>query len=592
MLIMAMAIGLVACHDEKIDLTGKDDCGDKEVVGYISFSGEGLSVNVDNEAAAGEIAPESTRAGVVALEDYTVEIWNEVGEMVKSFAYGAREEQYAQGEDGIAVPVGNYTVKAYSRKPEKASTTPEYAGQTTVSVEKNKTTEASITCKLSSVKVSVRFDPILASLINEEAQSRVALGKDDLSEYTFTGRPVTPKVADSAVTDGLQKMAWDAEGGFVYLRPNEEVNPLVVYLTAVYNGSNINNQALKVCDDAKPGEWRQVTVKLDKGDSGTVYIIIEVQTWVEGEEIDVDVTEIAMNWGESSIPDDSDAPEIKWINHDLTQMFTITDAMFNTAGEFVEGAAFEVKTKSAMAAFKLGVSTTNSDLQEAIVSMGLTVDGGANISELANTSKMILGGWGFPTKSVTELTELTFDLSALMKDLHANYAGTHKFTITVADAKGSSTTAELNITSGLVVDPNIQWVGQDIDKVVDIYPLDENDKTTMELLVTAKTGIKSLIVSVEGVLAPALPSVGLPTSFDLVNPVDDSGKDISATLSGLGFKVGEQVKDQTSVSFDITGFKALLKVAPGVTKFKVDLTDNEGNNIVKSMQLNIVVPEE
>ena len=114
----------------------------------------------------------------------------------------------------------------------------------------------------------------------------------------------------------------------------------------------------------------------------------------------------------------------------------------------------------------------------------------------------------------------------------------------------------------------------------------------MELLVTAKSGIKSLIVSVEGVLAPALPSVGLPTSFDLVNPVDDNGKDISATLSGLGFKVGEQVKDQTSVSFDITGFKALLKVAPGVTKFKVDLTDNEGNNIVKSMQLNIVVPEE
>ena len=32
MLIMAMAIGLVACHDEKIDLTGKGDGGDKEAV--------------------------------------------------------------------------------------------------------------------------------------------------------------------------------------------------------------------------------------------------------------------------------------------------------------------------------------------------------------------------------------------------------------------------------------------------------------------------------------------------------------------------------------------------------------------------------
>ena len=236
----------------------------------------------------------------------------------------------------------------------------------------------------------------------------------------------------------------------------------------------------------------------------------------------------------------------------------------------------------------MGINSTNSELQ----AMGLNVEGGVDVAELSTSTKMILGLWGFPTSDVVGKTELNFDLSAMMKSLHTTYAGTHTFTLIVTDKNGSSTTVELNITSGLVVDPNIQWVGQDIDKVVDIYPLDENDKTTMELLVTAKTGIKSLIVSVEGVLAPALPSVGLATSFDLVCPVDEKGNDISAKLSGFGFKVGEQVKDQTRVSFDITGFKKLLKVAPGVTNFKVDLTDNEGSNIVKSMQLNIVVPEE
>ena len=590
MLIMAMAIGLVACHDEKLNSDGVDGGGDRVEVGYISFAGDGLSVNVDNESAAGEVAPKSTtRAGeAVALEDYTVEICNEAGEVIESFAYGKREELYAQGKDGVAVPVGKYTVKAYSRKTEKASATPEYAGQTSVTVEKNKTVTAEIVCTLSSVKVSVRFDPILASLINNEATSRVVLGKENTSEYTFTGRPVTDAAADSSLTDGVEKVAWDAEGGYIYLRPNEVVNPLAVYLTAIYNGNPISNQALHVCDDAKPGEWRKVTIKLENGDSGTVYIVIEVQTWVEGEEVDVDVSKMSISLAESGIPDDSDAPEIKWVNHDLEEAFTITDAMFNAAGEFSEGAAFEVKTKSEITAFKLGINSTNSELQ----AMGLNVEGGVDVAELSTSTKMILGLWGFPTSDVVGKTELNFDLSAMMKSLHTTYAGTHTFTLIVTDKNGSSTTVELNITSGLVVDPNIQWVGQDIDKVVDIYPLDENDKTTMELLVTANTGIKSLIITVEGVLAPALPSVGLATSFDLVCPVDEKGNDISAKLSGFGFKVGEQVKDQTRVSFDITGFKKLLKVAPGVTNFKVDLTDNEGSNIVKSMQLNIVVPEE
>lgn len=592
MLIMAMAIGLVACHDEKIDLTGKGDGGGKEAVGYISFASDGVSVNIDNEAAAGEIAPKGTRAGESECDAYTVEIWNEAGEKITSFLYGERESEYAEGKGGISVPVGKYTVKAYSNIPEKASSTPEYAGEAVVEVEKNKVAQASITCKLSSVKVSVRFDPILASLINDAAQSRVALGKNDISEYTFTGRPVTPAAADNTLTTGLQKMDWGAEGGYIYLRPNEAQNPLFVYLTAVYNGSNINNQALHVCDDAKPGEWRQVTVKLDNGDSGTVYIIIEVTTWVEGEEVDVDVSQIAVSWGESGIPDDSDAPEIKWLNHDLSQPFTITDNMFNSAGEYTEGAAFEVTTKSNIAAFKLGVNSTNVDLQQAITSWGLNVEGGVNISDLTAGNKLALGLWGFPTSDVTSLTELAFDLSALMKDLHTNYAGTHTFSITVVDAKGGSTTAELNITSGLVVDPNIQWIGQDIDKVIDIYPMDPNDKTGMVLLVTAKSGIKNMVITVEGVLAPALPAVGLPTSFDLVDPVDADGNDISAKLQGLGFETGAAVKDQVRKEFDITGFKTLLKVAPGVTRFKVNLTDNDGNNIEKAMQLNIVVPEE
>ena len=574
MLIMAMAVGMVACHDEKVNWGGASE--DNTAVGYIAFAENGLSVNVDSESAAGDLDTKATRAEE-ASADYTIEIWNSDNEMVATFKYGDREDNYTTSSKdasrrGVAVPIGIYTVKAYSAETPKESDTPQYAGETAVSVTKDAEAEASITCKLSSVKVSVRFDPILASLIAEDTKTRVVLGLEDVSEYTFTGRPVTP-ATEAAIPDGCSKLEWGAEGGYRYLRPNEDVNPLVLYLTTTYNGSAIKDQALRICDDAKPGEWRQVTVKLENGDSGTVYIVVEVNTWVEGEMVDVDVTTMSLFGGESGIPDDSDAPVIEWVNHDFTQMFTLTDAMFNTAGEYVEGAAFMVTTKSEIVSMMLGVSSTNSDLNETAVDLGLDVEGGLDLTTtLSSTTKMILGGWGFPISNIAGQTELSFDLSKLMKVLHDDYAGTHTFTITVADKLGSSTTVELNITSGLVIDPNVVWVGQNIDNVVDIYPQDPNDKTTMELLVTAKTGIKSLIVTVDGVLAPALPDVGLPTSFDLVKPVKvtDNGDgtttetDISTTLNNLGFKTGDQVKDQTSVSFDITGFKTLLKVAPGV----------------------------
>lgn len=608
MFIMALAIGLVACHEEKTDWGGFDD--NQPAVGYIAFAEEGLSVNVDNESATGDVEPQATRVVTAEqLDNYTIEIWNEAGEMVTSFKYGKRTSNYTtstynETRKGVLVPVGKYTVKAYSAATPEYAFTPEYAGETTVEVTKEQVAKASITCKLSSVKVSVRFDPILASLITDETESRMVLGSQTTSSYTFVGRPVTPAADDATLSEGLSKMAWDyadAENGkygYVYLRPNEATNPLTLFLTTTYNSSAIKDQALPVVNDAKPGEWRKITVKLENGDSGTIYINVEVSTWVNGEEVDCDVTKVAVNMTEAGIPDDSDAPVIEWTDHDISQPFTITDAMFNSAGAYTEGAAFTVKTKSEITSFMLGVSSTNSDLSEAVADIGLNAEGGLNLAgDVATTTKMIVGGWGFPTSGIAGQAELAFDLSAMMKDLHTNYSGTHTFTMTVADKNGSSTTVELNITAGIVVDPNIQWVGYDIDKRYNIYATDE-DPTTMEILVTAKSGIKSLIVTIEGPLTAISPTtgkslleaVGMPSSFDLVEPgLNLNGEDLAINLNGLGFPTGGDVKDKTSISFDITGFKTMLKVAPGETNFKITLTDNDGNEIEKSMMINMIV---
>ena len=152
MLIVAMALGMVACHDEKIDWGGAGN-GNDGAVGYIAFAEDGLSVNVDNESAAGEIEPMATRAVTAEqLAAYTIEIWNEAGEKVTSFAYGDRNSHYTtstydSSRKGVAVPAGRYTVKAYSAEVPEESATPEYAGEATVEVSKEAVANASITCK-------------------------------------------------------------------------------------------------------------------------------------------------------------------------------------------------------------------------------------------------------------------------------------------------------------------------------------------------------------------------------------------------------------------------------------------------------------
>lgn len=596
MLIVAMALGMVACHDEKIDWGGVGN-GNDGAVGYIAFAEDGLSVNVDNESAAGEIEPMATRAVTAEqLAAYTIEIWNEAGEKVTSFAYGDRNANYTtstydSSRKGVAVPAGRYTVKAYSAEVPEESATPEYAGETTVEVSKEAVANASITCKLASVKVSVRFDPILASLITDATESRVALGANNISDYIFKGRPVTPAADDATLSEGLSKMAWDAEGGSRYLRPNDEVNPLVLYLTTTYNGSVIKDQALKVVDDAKPGEWRKITVKLENGDSGTIYIKVEVSTWINGEEVDCDVTKVALDMSEAGIPDDSDAPVIEWADHDISQPFTLTEAMFNSAGAYTEGAAFSVKTKSEITSFKLGVASTNADLSAAVKDMGLNAEGGLELTQgLSTTTKMIVGSWGFPTADIAGATELAFDLSALMKELHNNYAGTHTFTLTVADKNGSSTTVELSITAGQSVDPNVLnvvWVDHNINERYEIRSGDDN---TMVIDITAVNGIKSMVVTITGALQPLLGDVQLPYSFDLVDPGQNlEGGDLGDNLVGLGFPVKDDVKDKTSLTVDITSFKAMLVVAPGETDFKLQVTDNEGNVVEKAMMINMIV---
>lgn len=97
---------------------------------------------------------------------------------------------------------------------------------------------------------------------------------------------------------------------------------------------------------------------------------------------------------------------------------------------------------------------------------------------------------------------------------------------------------------------------------------------TCELVVESKTGITDFIVDIlsETLTAEELQGVGLDSHLDLINPGSLEG-----ALSGLGFPIKDQVKDQKKVDFSITNFLPMLAaLGPGEHTFRLSVTDGSG----------------
>lgn len=107
------------------------------------------------------------------------------------------------------------------------------------------------------------------------------------------------------------------------------------------------------------------------------------------------------------------------------------------------------------------------------------------------------------------------------------------------------------------------------------------------VVVNAENGIADMqvqIISTDGLTPEELKNVGLSDKFSLV-----TDEQFFEGLSGLGFPVGDEVKDQTSLTLNITEFMPLLQVlGPNTAKFIMTVTDNAGN--VLPLEFTIVNP--
>lgn len=125
-----------------------------------------------------------------------------------------------------------------------------------------------------------------------------------------------------------------------------------------------------------------------------------------------------------------------------------------------------------------------------------------------------------------------------------------------------------------------ETLANDNGNVLDDTPNNADDfgegKKEAKIHIHSEAPIASLNVKIVSnfLTEDMLSGVGLTSEFDLANPVKD-GTDYTEGLKGLGFKVGDEVKGETDLDFDITTFMPLIAMA-GDHKFIITVKDENG----------------
>lgn len=680
LLIFTLMLTFVACSDENTGW-GEQQRPVIEEVGYLNIADNGLSVIYEHELGSSEIDPDQqskTRVdesqdgnsgSSTTEEDPCANYWIEVlkkdadGNMhpvtvdgtangtpikfkysdwlnrdktsndpkVPGYVVEPEDTEYVGGMSGIKLPVGNYILRACSVEDElqPVSFNPQYEGFREFVVTKPKVvndkveakTIVDVVCKLAYVKVTVQFDEILASLIDADKTSvRVELGDmDNAIEHTYVS-PTRNGIKytyneDNKDDDDLTKTSYA-----VYMLPSSENgDPLNLYLTTIYSGSEINDQQLPaVTTNAKKGEYRKVTIKLEHGADGQIYFTVEVKSLVYNQPVTVSVNNYLVKLdGSNGTLAESGIPEIMFesTKYKLAKVIFINDEMFDENGKF-KGPLMTLKSKDPIDALYLTATSTNNKIKEVFDELGMTAP--VNTEDTPSTaaegddssgttsSKPAIPGVnlmldvataekpGLTPEIAEKLTELgiangsevfenlsgsgvPFSMAGfieLIKSNQKNYGGTYSFTFT--PVVGGKTITPMTVTiayTSIVID----WPTKDMDKEYD------SDGLKVNIYVTAINGIKALEVSIKGTLANTndLVSMGIPLEFDLVNP----GDKLATTLEGLGFPVGADVENKTEISFDITGFMEMLESFKGSSQFGLKVVDKNNEELYREIKI-------
>lgn len=521
-----------------------------------------------------------------ASDDYKVTILNTKTSETMNYTYADLKK-----EENQKIPVAPGTYKISAESPDYASymagdyyanwDMPVYAGSVTKNVIKaTETTVNDLVCSLANIRTSVSLTPDLQSLFLP----------DDQATEQLPALTVTLSVGENSLV--YDRAAADGEK-YGYFKAVEATNTITVELKGAYNkaSGDVEPEYVPVkwtreITGCKAGQWRKISIHVTNASQGNIQFQMTVENWVYDQKIDVDVTNLYA-FGEEVIPDeelsDANSPVVALVGHDIAQGYTINQSMYNEdLGKWNENLQAIITPQSdvTLRSVKLLFASDNATLLSDLSAAGYT-DYTIPIwpqNDALNSYLLIQQG-------STGLVKATLKDAGMTKLF--TYKGVHTVKFIAVDSKGRTSYTNLKITvseGGSIVTegPTATWVNDRGGQLDVPFQLDPNDLPPVELKVESKTGITDFKIEISSTnpeFAGLVTTMFSTTSLDLINPGSNS-----ATLSSLGFPTGDQVRNQTSLSFDISQFMSALAVFSGEHTFKLQVTDANGQ-IAKSLIL-------
>lgn len=375
------------------------------------------------------------RAGV-DVSNFIVSINNADGETVKRWKYSEMPEV-------VTLPVDEgYYIDVISHNQEKAAwEAPFFKGSSEkFNIVKNQLTNAgTITCKLSNIKVSIKFADDLKKIMEDDCKVTVIANDAGLLEFT----------------------ANETRSG--YFQAIEGSSTLVATFTGTIRGSY--EEIRKVYTDVEAGQHRIITYSVKSGDptipdeNGNIEI-------ADGISIDMTTIDESVNGNVSTDEDiiDGDRPgQEEPVNPDPDQptpdepsekFFTFnTSISLTETNQAVEGKDYSIDIVSVNPLANLKVKIESNYLtDEFLAGVGLVSE--FDLANLTPELSAMLGegGFGFPTgDQVKGSKSVKFDLTPFIPLLNLSPTPNdiHKFHLTVVDDKNNSETVVLTFISGV-----------------------------------------------------------------------------------------------------------------------------------------------
>lgn len=487
------------------------------------------------------------------VDSFIVEILDADNAQVLKMTYAKLKEQL---KTPMELKVGAYRMEVRSEDtmPDAAWEHPVYGATSDFTITKAQTTSPEeVVCTLQNIKVSVEYSSELADMLADTSKATVSLGDTSL--------------------DFLK-----TETRAAYFKPQALENTLDFVFDGTFADTDVPAKFSKQITGVKAGQWRKVSVVIGYADKGNILFSVKVDNSIlQDNKFVVDGTE---NLGEELL-EDPNAPALTWPGHDMTQPFTLTDAMFDAEGNCIEPFAFDLSSPNGIESLQVTVGSTNSQFLASMAAIQLPETFDLCALDASSAAGIILKGFGYPVGSELKgQTAKSFNIAGQIRALY-EFDGTHTFAFTMTDAKGVSSEAVLTLAvdkSSGQTGPRITWRGYDIDQQYEVQK-----DMVIDIDIEADKGIKSFFVTIDSeTLRPLLPVINLPEKFDICDIPDE----LVEVLHGeFGFPINEQVKNRTSVTFSITKFVEILLEIPGEHNFVLDVTDNDNVLTHKTVKL-------